>query len=99
MKCFLHNQCDAVGICQNCGKGLCTECVIDLGSGLACIDTCHNAVKVLIKRKNFDRHKTYELSFVAASIAVLLIFLVSLIADVAMKILLMVLGSGFSLGA
>lgn len=36
MKCFNHSDKDSVGICKACGKGLCRECVTDLGYGLAC---------------------------------------------------------------
>ena len=36
MRCFNHSDRDASGICRACGKGLCTECVVDLGFGLSC---------------------------------------------------------------
>ena len=29
MKCFYHEQKDAVGQCRNCGKGLCKDCTIE----------------------------------------------------------------------
>jgi hypothetical protein len=52
MKCFRHNNSEAIGICKNCGKGLCTFCVVDLGYGLACIDSCQDAVKAIHQKKN-----------------------------------------------
>jgi len=36
MQCFNHEDRSAVGLCKACGKGLCHECVADLGHGLAC---------------------------------------------------------------
>jgi hypothetical protein len=36
MRCFNHNDREAVGHCKACCKGLCTECAADLGFGLAC---------------------------------------------------------------
>jgi len=49
MKCFYHHERDAVGICKSCGKGLCQECSIDLGKGLACRDHCENDAKAVIE--------------------------------------------------
>lgn len=40
MKCFVHHQSDAVGICKACQKGLCPECAVDLGYGLSCKGAC-----------------------------------------------------------
>lgn len=36
MNCFKHPETPSVGICKFCQKGLCQECVHDLGHGLAC---------------------------------------------------------------
>jgi len=36
MRCFNHSDRDASGICKACGKGLCTDCAVDLGHGLSC---------------------------------------------------------------
>jgi hypothetical protein len=36
LNCFYHPQVPAVGICKYCQKGLCTECAVDLGHGIAC---------------------------------------------------------------
>ena len=36
MRCYNHSDRDANGICRACGKGLCTECAVDLGFGLSC---------------------------------------------------------------
>jgi len=36
LNCFYHPQVSAVGICKYCQKGLCAECAVDLGHGMAC---------------------------------------------------------------
>ncbi|HEX8242269.1 MAG TPA: hypothetical protein VF541_02190 [Longimicrobium sp.] len=36
MRCFNHPERDAVGICKACQKGLCPDCIADLGHGVAC---------------------------------------------------------------
>ena len=38
MNCFNHPQVAAVGICKYCQKGLCPECAVDMGHGIACKD-------------------------------------------------------------
>ena len=45
MRCFQHPDRDAVGICKCCGKGLCPDCLTDLGKGLACRDRCEEQVR------------------------------------------------------
>jgi len=53
MKCFYHPQIDAVAICKNCSKGLCMECVADVGNGVACKGRCEaevQAVNQMIQR-------------------------------------------------
>lgn len=36
MKCFYHNDTDAVGTCAQCGKAACRECIDDIGGALLC---------------------------------------------------------------
>lgn len=48
MRCFYHPQVEAVGICRNCQKGLCAECVTDLGNGIACKGKCEREVSEII---------------------------------------------------
>ena len=48
MTCFYHHDRFSVGGCKSCGKGLCSECAVDLGKGLACRDHCEDDVRALI---------------------------------------------------
>jgi hypothetical protein len=59
MKCFYHPQIDAVAICKNCSKGICMDCVSDVGNGVACKGKCEAEVQAVnqmiqlgIKRRN-----------------------------------------------
>jgi hypothetical protein len=36
MKCFYHPEHDAVGMCAQCGKAACRDCIEDIGSRLLC---------------------------------------------------------------
>lgn len=49
MKCFSHARVDAVGVCKNCGKGLCKKCAVDLTDGLACKGLCVEKAKSVIE--------------------------------------------------
>jgi hypothetical protein len=56
MKCFNHPDTDAIGICKTCNKGICKECVVDVGNGLACKNSCEN--EVLMLNELLSRSKT-----------------------------------------
>lgn len=49
MKCFFHQDRDAVGICKSCERGLCSKCAVDLHRGLACKGRCEDDAKALIE--------------------------------------------------
>lgn len=54
MKCFNH-QADAVGTCKNCSKGLCKDCAVEVGKGLACRNSCEEFVDSI--NKMIDKSK------------------------------------------
>jgi hypothetical protein len=49
MRCFYHEDKEAVGTCKSCGKGLCRECAADLTKGLACRGRCETDAQALIQ--------------------------------------------------
>ena len=49
MRCYYHNDREAVGSCKSCGKGLCSECAVDLAKGLACRGRCEEDVRAVIQ--------------------------------------------------
>lgn len=48
MKCFYHQDRHAVGSCKSCGKGVCPDCAVDLGKGLACRSHCEENAQAVI---------------------------------------------------
>jgi len=36
VRCFNHNDREAIGLCRTCARGLCRDCATDLPYGLAC---------------------------------------------------------------
>ena len=59
MRCFYHDERDAVGTCKNCGRGVCLTCAHDVENGLACRDRCEAEVRAL--NRVIERNKTsYE---------------------------------------
>ena len=48
MRCFYHQDGEAVGTCKSCGKGVCVECAVDLGKGLACRGRCEGSAQAVI---------------------------------------------------
>jgi hypothetical protein len=49
MRCFYHQEKEAIGTCKSCGKGLCPDCAVDLGKGLACRGHCEEDAKAVIQ--------------------------------------------------
>lgn len=47
MRCFLHKDIEAVGTCRACNKGICHECLVDLGHSIACRGNCEEKALVL----------------------------------------------------
>ena len=49
MRCFYHQDKEAVGTCKSCGKGVCFECAVDLDKGLACRGRCEEIARAIIE--------------------------------------------------
>jgi hypothetical protein len=47
MKCFVHRQSDAVGVCKSCSRALCPECVAEFPDGITCRGRCEQVVSGL----------------------------------------------------
>jgi hypothetical protein len=47
MKCYNHVDCDAVGTCKHCSKGVCRECAKESGWGIVCSQACEVEVQAL----------------------------------------------------
>ena len=49
MKCYYHQQQDAIGTCKSCQRGLCPDCAADFPQGLACRGKCGEDVQSVIQ--------------------------------------------------
>jgi hypothetical protein len=49
MRCFYHQDKEAVGLCKSCAKGVCAECAVDLGNALACRNRCEERAQSVVK--------------------------------------------------
>ena len=47
MKCFNHPNSESVGICKNCNKGICHECLTEVPNGIACTNSCIEEVTLV----------------------------------------------------
>ena len=47
MRCFYHRELESIGICKNCGRGLCPACAAEVENGLACRQLCEAEVRAL----------------------------------------------------
>lgn len=57
MKCYFHNEKDAVVTCNSCGKGICKNCAVNLESGSTICPNCFksiiNSQKAWLKKVKF----------------------------------------------
>jgi len=51
MKCFNHQEREAVAVCKACGKAVCHECATESENGIACQQSCAN---VLLHKKELQ---------------------------------------------
>jgi hypothetical protein len=49
MRCFYHEDKEAVGSCKSCGRGLCRECAVEFPKGLACRGHCEADAQAVIQ--------------------------------------------------
>lgn len=40
MQCYYHSESHASGVCKNCQRGICRECVAEVLNGIACAGRC-----------------------------------------------------------
>ena len=78
MKCYNHEDADAVAICKNCNKALCHRCATDVGNGVACAGSCEEEVQALnelIRRNRTASQRTGYAYHRNAIVCVLLAFI------------------------
>jgi len=58
MNCFNHTDISSIGLCQACGKALCSECASQLSNGIACKIACENRFNVVNPAIDSPAHAT-----------------------------------------
>ena len=54
LRCYVHSDAEAVGLCKSCFKALCGGCAVDVGGGLACREVCEDEVKGMTDLVRFN---------------------------------------------
>jgi hypothetical protein len=49
VKCYYHQECDAVALCYWCNRGLCPSCSVEVGDRLACQGRCEAKVERAVR--------------------------------------------------
>lgn len=58
MRCFFEPEKRAVGICRNCGRALCHDCLVEVDSILSCKGPCEEGVKTIISINAYSKRAT-----------------------------------------
>jgi len=56
MRCFVHRDQDAIGVCKSCQKGLCPVCAVEHDYGLSCKGACEE--KAALYERLIQRTRT-----------------------------------------
>ena len=86
MKCYRHPNVDAVGVCYECGRGLCTSCAISVRGRLY----CQTDVDALLAPERRDSRQNDKRS--AAITLASILFVLYGVGELALSILLMYYG-------
>ena len=62
MKCFTHETIDALAVCRSCGRGLCRDCITEVGLSCSCKGGCEKVVATMNDLLERDRTK-YQMLF------------------------------------
>lgn len=75
MKCYLHNEAEAVGTCIQCGKGLCPDCALNVNGKIVCREcAAMPAESVLIPPQRKDPFIAAVLSIIGGILTGSLLF-------------------------
>lgn len=58
MRCYRHEEREAIAICAHCGKATCRSCAEDTGQGVACSEACRLEVQAAFELQTALR-RTY----------------------------------------
>jgi hypothetical protein len=66
MRCFVHQDIEAVGVCRCCAKGTCAACALPVTNGIACSEACRPVAEEiaqlqLVSLRNQGLHRAQRL--------------------------------------
>jgi hypothetical protein len=103
MRCYNHRDKDAIGVCKNCGRGLCVQCAREVDGSVVCTrDQCKEGVAALselLSGANADVGKALTFPAVILYLLFGIVFIVGGFRYPAMKLLLVATGGIFLIGA
>jgi hypothetical protein len=73
MKCYVHQDAEAVGTCTGCGKAICPECSMEIGGKLVCKPCAEKLASQCMTAKKKDPVLALLLSLVGGLVSGLLI--------------------------
>lgn len=65
MKCYNHHDRDAVGVCKNCSKGICPDCLTEVDNDIACIGKCEGVLRAKSKQTKTNKKVLIFLSLIS----------------------------------
>jgi hypothetical protein len=96
LKCYQHQTIDAVGVCTNCGRGICDACAVSLGGKLYCkpdADAVFKEQKEKVAAETATKHESARpMSLTVASILLVIYGIAGIVASIA------IIGTGVAVG-
>src|SRR5205823_2168271 len=50
------------GLCKSCARGICVDCAVDIGHGLACRDRCEDRSRAILQITEYNLQQMAKLS-------------------------------------
>lgn len=96
MRCYLHHQKEAVGICSVCGKGVCEDCAVSVSGVIYCRKDADeiNTAGSNSRAKRRDNGKGFGNSYDCITIAYILFYIIGALTILAGIAAIIALGAG-----
>ncbi len=79
MKCYVHQNTDAIGVCSTCGRGVCNVCVVKIGGRFYCKEDADRAFGTRLRARGASGEPERETVVMAGSILAYLLGTVALV--------------------
>lgn len=79
MECFYHPETAAAGICKNCQRGICRDCIAEVTDGIACLGRCELQATSIGRTVREGAHAILVMGIMIAALG--LVFLSQVVVD------------------